>query len=276
MKESLPAGSFSSWLHDTRVGLTGGAGSEVPCGDCNACCRSSYFIHVGPDEAQSLAAIPAEILFDAPGRPKGTVLMGYDQDGRCPMLRDGVCSIYADRPATCRIYDCRVFAATGVTPDRSEIASRVGRWAFSFPSQEDRDESRAVQAAARFLEEHADCLPPGSAPGSASQIALLALKTYGVFLARGGGCEEDRPKRSHAEVAEAILEAAAEFERGGGAGAPTAPRMRASSRVVPRRASRGGSYHAAKFSASAYEGCTPSAPCRSSAVSPDRIATVAA
>ena len=89
MEEPLPAGSFSSWLHDTRAGLSGGSGSVVPCGDCNACCRSSYFIHVGPDEALSRAAIPAEILFDAPGRPKGTVLMSYDEHGRCPMLRQG-------------------------------------------------------------------------------------------------------------------------------------------------------------------------------------------
>ena len=147
--------------------------------------------------------------------------MGYDQDGRCPMLRDGACSIYADRPATCRIYDCRVFAATGVTPDRVEIASRVNRWAFSFPSQEDREEFRAVQAAARFLEENADLLPKGAALGSPAQVVLLALKVYGVFLAGAGGSGGPEFPRTDTEIAAAILEATAEFESGRGVGAPT-------------------------------------------------------
>ena len=57
------AGSFTAWLraHETADG------AEVPCGACNACCRSGFFIHIGADEADSLAAIPEALLFEAPG-----------------------------------------------------------------------------------------------------------------------------------------------------------------------------------------------------------------
>ena len=40
-----------------------GVESDVPCNGCTACCRSSQFVHVGPDEADTLAHIPAELLF---------------------------------------------------------------------------------------------------------------------------------------------------------------------------------------------------------------------
>lgn len=39
--------------------------------------------------------IPAELLFPAPGLPKGHVLLGYDANGHCPMLAEGGCSIFA-------------------------------------------------------------------------------------------------------------------------------------------------------------------------------------
>ena len=72
------------------------------------------FIHIAPAEKQTLRHIPRALLVAAPGRPRGYRLMGYDDQGRCPMLVEGDCSIYGDRPQTCRDYDCRVFAATGI------------------------------------------------------------------------------------------------------------------------------------------------------------------
>ncbi len=41
------------------------------------------------------------------------------------------CSIYSDRPRTCRHYDCRVFAAAGVEPHQPSIAPRVREWQFA-------------------------------------------------------------------------------------------------------------------------------------------------
>ena len=64
--------------------------------------------------------------------PEGHLLLGFDEHGRCPMLVRGACSIYESRPRTCRTYDCRVFAAAGVTPDEQpDIAAQVRRWRFS-------------------------------------------------------------------------------------------------------------------------------------------------
>jgi Fe-S-cluster containining protein len=110
----LPAGDFSAWLADVQGAIRGERGSEVPCGGCTACCTSSQFVHIGPDETGTFAAIPRKLLFPAPGAPPGHVLLGYDERGHCPMLVDGACSIYADRPRTCRTYDCRVFPAAGI------------------------------------------------------------------------------------------------------------------------------------------------------------------
>ena len=110
-QHDLPAGDFSSWLSELQRALRGERSSDVPCDGCTACCKSSQFIHVAPDEADTLAHVPGELLFPAPGLPDGHVLMGYDERGHCPMLIDDRCSIYEHRPRTCRTYDCRVLSS---------------------------------------------------------------------------------------------------------------------------------------------------------------------
>ena len=117
------------WLVDLGRALTGEADMDVPCGDCTACCTSSQFVHVEPDDRAALERIPDELLFPAPGLPEGHLLLGHDERGHCPMLVDGACSIYDARPRTCRTYDCRVFAVSGVAPeDQPDIAARVRSW----------------------------------------------------------------------------------------------------------------------------------------------------
>ena len=47
------------------------------------------------------------------------------------MLIDDKCSIYEHRPRTCRVYDCRVFPAAGVTiddPDKALIETNTRAW----------------------------------------------------------------------------------------------------------------------------------------------------
>jgi Fe-S-cluster containining protein len=223
--QELPAGGFSAWLHRTRCVLAGEGGAEVPCGECNACCRSSLFIHIHPEEARTLARIPGELLFPAPGKPKGTVLLGYDEHGRCPMLIDGRCSIYEDRPLTCRTYDCRVFSAAGVAAgdEKALIAERTRRWRFGHPTKQDRDEHVAVQAAAKFLKEHAEWLPAGVVPGDSTQLAILALEVGDVFARH-----EDEPGKtgratSDRDVAKAVVEAREKFEAGSDPPRPRRP-----------------------------------------------------
>ena len=113
---NLDAGDFSAWLGSALSAIRDGDRRRCPAAGAPRAARSSQFVHIEPDEADALAHIPAALLFPAPGRPHGHVLLGFDERGHCPMLVEGGCSIYEHRPRTCRTYDCRVFAATGLEP----------------------------------------------------------------------------------------------------------------------------------------------------------------
>lgn len=202
--DGLPAGRFTTWLGEIGRALRGEAGSDVPCGSCTACCEASQFVHVRPDETDTLAHIPAELLFPAPGLPSGHLLMGYDEQGRCPMLVDGRCSIYAHRPSTCRTYDCRVFAAAGIVDDdpaRVRIARQARRWSFDEPTPDDVARHGAVLAAAAYLEQHDRDLPPGSVPVTATQRAVLAVELYETFLAGDGVLDDVDPSAVGSAIA---------------------------------------------------------------------------
>lgn len=182
--QPLPAGDFSEWLGEVTAAISGERASKVPCGTCTACCMASQFIHIGPDEVDTLAHIRASLLFPAPRLPKGHVLLGYDQNGHCPMLVDNACSIYEHRPQTCRAYDCRIFAATGLEPAepaKALIAQQARRWEFSYPTPDDVSDQAAVQAAAAFIGEHPEQLPAEVVPHTATQHALLALERRDDF-----------------------------------------------------------------------------------------------
>lgn len=152
--------AFGAWLRGLGAALRGEADSDVPCGSCVACCSSSQFVHIEPHERDALAHIPDELLFPAPRMPKGHVLMGYDEHGRCPMLSDRGCTIYEHRPRTCRTYDCRVFPAAGVYPDEPEkaaIAAAARRWDVRAEDDAARSALDAARAAAaRFRAEEPD------------------------------------------------------------------------------------------------------------------------
>lgn len=180
----LAAGEFSSWMGEIQGAIRGEGGSDVPCNGCTACCTSSQFVHIAPDETDTLAHVPAGLLFPAPGLPRGHVLLGYDERGHCPMLVDDRCSIYEHRPQTCRTYDCRVFAAAGLTiddDDKVSIARRAQRWEFSFPTRADRTRHDAVRAAATFLRDHGEELPPAA---NTTRLAIMAIEVHDAFLRR--------------------------------------------------------------------------------------------
>jgi len=189
-----------------RSSLAGGPGMQVACGECRGCCTSSYYIKVRPAEQEALAHIPPERLLDAPGDASGTRLMGFDAHGHCPMFRDGNCSIYPHRPDTCRTFDCRVFTAAGMDagPARPVINERVARWRFEFPDDMDRREQRAVAAAAAFLRQHPVRFPDGHIPSRPNDIAVLALKCYGVFM---------HGELRHEDTVAGIIDACREFDQ---------------------------------------------------------------
>jgi Fe-S-cluster containining protein len=189
--QDLDAGDFSSWLHDVNDAINGQRDAVVPCDGCVACCTSSQFVHIAPDETDTLAHIPTALLFPAPRMPHGHVLMGYDERGHCPMLIDNRCSIYEHRPRTCRTYDCRVFPAAGFEPDdedKREIAERARRWRFSYSTETGRVAHDSVRAAASFLHDHPEALPDDAAPATATQRAVLSVEIHDAFV---GGREPD-------------------------------------------------------------------------------------
>lgn len=183
----LAAGDFASWMTEIQAAILGERSSDVPCGSCTACCTASQFIHIGPDETNALRHIPSQLLFPAPRLPRGHVLMGYDQHGRCPMLIDNRCSIYEHRPRTCRTYDCRVFAAADIGTDDDDkvlIDEQARRWQFSHPTHADSFQHDAVRAAAAYLHDRAGSLPAGAVPATSTQRAVLAIEIHDAFLQR--------------------------------------------------------------------------------------------
>jgi Fe-S-cluster containining protein len=195
----LPAGDFASWLDQIQGSIRGDHGSDVPCDGCTACCTASQFIYIGPDETDTLAHVPAPLLFPAPRMPRGHVLLGYDERGHCPMLVDERCSIYEHRPMTCRTYDCRVFPAAGLEPegdDKAQIAERARRWAFSYASDDDQAMHDAVRAAATYVRAHPDLLPDRSRAATSTQQAVMAVEVHRVFLPGDPTGEEVRVELS--------------------------------------------------------------------------------
>ena len=182
--EPLDAGEFSAWLRELDGVLRGENAADVPCATCNSCCKSSQFIHIAPDEHRTLARIPTKLVFPAPGLPKGNVLLGYDQHGHCPMLKNNSCSIYEDRPRTCRAYDCRVFPATGVTVTddaKPLIEIQISRWQFSYSDDAARAAHDATIRAASFLRDHRYELPRNAVPSNPTQLAAIAIRLRHLF-----------------------------------------------------------------------------------------------
>jgi uncharacterized protein len=168
------------------------------------------FIHIKPEEARTLRRIPKALLFPAPGLPKGNVLMGYNDKGHCPMLAGNRCSIYEDRPETCRNYDCRVFAATGVAVDeqtQAEIAQRARAWVFQYESDESRKEQAALKDAVAFLRKNADLFPQGSLPAQPAQFAAFAVRIYRIFSDARGRGNKGRSAATDTVIAAAIMTA---------------------------------------------------------------------
>lgn len=208
-RDFIAAGDFSQWLRDMRAALASRGGMDVACGSCRGCCTSSFYVKVRPDETAAMNRIGAENLEPGPPGNPAARLLGFRPNGHCRMLVSRECSIYADRPETCRSYDCRVFAAAGMDAGegKTEINERVERWRFSYPTEQDRVEHRAVMAAAAYLRQHPVRFAGGHVPSRPSQIAVLAVKAYEVFL---------DPPADDAAIREALVHATEAFERKAG------------------------------------------------------------
>jgi Fe-S-cluster containining protein len=194
----VAAGEFGRWLAQTRAALQGAQGADVPCGDCVGCCVSSYYIPIRRDDAGALARIPLDALVRTPGATGGHAVMGYRADGTCHMLESNKCSIYADRPQTCRDYDCRIFAAAGIDAGdaaKTVINRRVHAWRFTYANDAERLVHDAIRRAAVFIRDKRDSFPGARVPVTPTGIAVLAVKVYTVFL------DPSTPLKSDVEIA---------------------------------------------------------------------------
>ena len=181
--DRIETDGFSTWLQATIEVQKPDKTAVVPCGDCVACCTSSLFIHIRADEKAALSRIPKELLFPAPGLRDGSFVLGFTKQGHCPMFEKGKCSIYEDRPDTCRKFDCRVLTAANLNPEeKPAIARQAARWNFKMTDEKDRRELTAVRNAALFLNRNSSLFPSGFVPVNAPQRAALAIRIYQIFL----------------------------------------------------------------------------------------------
>ena len=175
--DELPAGDFATWLAAFQAALRDEGDSDVPCDGCTACCSSGQFVHIGPDETDTLAHIPAELRFPAPGLPGGHVVLGYDEHGRCPMLADRrVLDLRAPSADVPHVRLPGVRAAAGVDPAKEPLGARVRRWRFSYPTVDDRQLHTDVRAAARLAGERSDAVTTGTRPRTPAAIAVHAVE----------------------------------------------------------------------------------------------------
>jgi Fe-S-cluster containining protein len=166
---------------------------------------SSYPIPLRPSDRVAQDQVPEEFVLHASMRP-GHMLMGFRDDGSCPFLCGRACSIYRDRPQTCRDYDCRIFAAAGRTPagERPTIRERVMAWRFTYPAPDDLLEAAAVRRAADFIDANKDRFPVEVRVATPVATAVVAVKTYELFLG-----QFVQPPEGGVEVAALIAQVAA-------------------------------------------------------------------
>lgn len=203
MEEKINAGEFSGWISDFIRTMRGMGEGNVPCGGCVECCTSSKFIHIRPTDMLAIKHIPKEIMFQAPGLPARHYLLGYDEKGHCPMFNEGQCSIYEFRPETCRQYDCRVLAVSGldVSEEGDEIAKKVSSWKFEYNTSESMELSEAVKLAGYFLSEYSSCFPKGMIPLTGAQLSVLAVRVHLEFVGQSVSSIEE----NYESLIEAII-----------------------------------------------------------------------
>ena len=86
--------------------------SDVPCGDCRACCRHDRVI-LGP------ADDPRTYQWHVEG---GYAVLDRRTNGECVYLTETGCGIHDRAPAICRRFDCRVLV---LTTDEAVMQRRV-------------------------------------------------------------------------------------------------------------------------------------------------------
>jgi Fe-S-cluster containining protein len=102
-----------------RIAIVG----PSPCDRCHAaCCKQNgceFSVLLAPGEYGRFGPFAAEVVVDDAGRLVCEKVLPY-RGGRCIFLgEDDLCTIYEDRPASCRRFECtRLFHNGGVSVGR--------------------------------------------------------------------------------------------------------------------------------------------------------------
>jgi Fe-S-cluster containining protein len=119
-------------LPTARRLMNGVQEEHVECGACSACCHGQLVVLVeGDDPAKLTRAMPIPQWFTDRLRQDGLASIGYIlpmvEGGACTYLEGGRCSIYADRPAMCRVFSCVGLARSLQGLTRREVKRRIAK-----------------------------------------------------------------------------------------------------------------------------------------------------
>lgn len=130
-------GSLATFLRTAAKISPAQPDSHTPCNGCDTCCHSVFTrISLTPEE---------QVRF-------GVEFFDMTEKGRCPYMGDTGCEIYAQRPQTCRMFDCRQLTACevvreeigGIPPlPNPQLNALAQKWAFKPLSAEDRLAAKA-------------------------------------------------------------------------------------------------------------------------------------
>jgi hypothetical protein len=90
----------------TNVGQRRDAGPT--CAGCSACC---YYEGIPVDKKRDKRHLPH---LKTERNVAGELVLQRRADGACVHLGERGCTVYEQRPAICRSFDCRAFAAMGI------------------------------------------------------------------------------------------------------------------------------------------------------------------
>ena len=79
--------------------------TEVQCGACTECCKSSQGLFLHPEQGDAVESYRHTSAFNQEGNP--VYLLETTPVGACVYLGETGCTIYERRPLLCRTFDCR-------------------------------------------------------------------------------------------------------------------------------------------------------------------------
>lgn len=100
-----------------------GDAGPVPCDGCTACC---HYAGIPVDPKRDRRRLP-HLLTER--NADGELVLCRRADGACIHLGVQGCTVYEHRPAVCRSFDCRAFAAMGIV-ERCAPGHHTPDWEF--------------------------------------------------------------------------------------------------------------------------------------------------